>query len=91
MSSVLSSKPKWGEESHSSEHDGRFSRLDEMDDLRPLGHGVNVRAGESTTSMNRGDGAGVDPGMVVPSRRIGVKTDVVVETSERLAYNDRLY
>lgn len=88
----MSSKPKWGGgESTSSEVDGRFSRLDEMDDLRPLGHGVEVRSGTRAASKAGNEGAGLPAEMVVPSRRIGVKTDVVVETSERLTYNDRLY
>ena len=58
--------------------------------MRPLGHDVDVQAGERASWMN-GDGAGMPTDIAVPSRRIGVKTEVVVETSERLAYNDRLY
>ena len=91
MTSVISSKSKWVGESTSSEIDGRFSRLDEMDDLRPLGHGVEVGTGTRATSMTGKEGARMPAEMAVPSRRIGVKTDVVVETSGRLAYNDRLY
>ena len=69
--------------------DGSFSRLDEMNDLRPLGHGVQV---DAAARKGGTEGADVtDPEMAVPSRRIGVKTDVVVETSERLEYNDRLF
>ena len=82
---MISTKPKWGGESASSEQDGRFSRLDEMDDLRPLGHKVAVGRG------NEDEGTGAPAEMAVPSRRIGVTTDVIVETSERLTYNDRLY
>ena len=83
----MSSKPKWGVgESNGSERDGRFSRLDEMDDLRPLGHTVKVNA-----ATNEEEGEGLPSDMVIPNTRIGVKTDVVVETSERLSYNDRLY
>ncbi len=91
LTSVISSKAKWGGESTSSEVDGRFSRLDEMEDLRPLGHGVDVRSGTRPASMSAHEGKGMHPEMAVPSTRIGVKTDVIVETSERLAYNDRLY
>ena len=98
ITSVMSStKPKWGaDESRGSELDGRFSRLEEMEDLRPLGHGVNVRGGQGDAGSGTERGGEEAGGlrqeeMVVPSRRIGVKTDVVVETSERLAYNDRLY
>ena len=87
----MSSKPKWGGDSTSSEVDGGFSRLDEMDDLRPLGHGVKVGTGTRPTSMTGNEGAGMPTEMAVPSTRIGVKTDVVVETSERLPYNDRLF
>ena len=90
----MSSKPRWGKHATNSEADGRFSQLDEMDDLRPLGHGVQI-----STGMKAGDGAGdegvegelAETEMGLPSRRIKVKTDVVVETSERLIYNDRLY
>ena len=57
-----------------------FSQLDEADDLRPLGHRVDVRARE--------EGA-VE--MEVPKKGIGVVTDFKVETEERLVYNDRLY
>ena len=83
----MSSKPKWGGgESNSSERDGRFSRLDEMDDFRTLGHVAKVNA-----AIDEEEGAGMPMEMIVPITRIGVKTDVVVETSERLTYNDRLY
>ena len=77
--------------STSSEIDGRFSRLDEMDDLRPLGHEVEIGTESRDMSLTGNEGAGMSTGMAVPSRRIGVKTDVIVETSERLTYNDRLY
>ena len=85
----MSSKPRWGKHATNSEVDGRFSQLDEMDDLRPLGHGVQI-----STGMRAGDGAEgelAEIEMGVPSRMIKVKTDVIVETSERLIYNDRLY
>ena len=61
-----------------------------MDDLRPLGHGVDVHAGKRASRMS-GNGSGMQTDIAVPSSRIGVTTEVVVETSERLAYNDRLY
>ena len=88
---MLSSKPKWGGGSTGSELDGSFNRLDEMEDLRPLGHGVEVGTGPRPASMAGDGGAGTPSGGALPSMRIGVKTDVVVETSERLVYNDRLY
>ena len=69
--------------------DGRFSSLDENnDDLAPLGHGVSVHGGMDAKGQSEESG---DVEMRVPRRGIGVKTDVVVSTSERLAYNDRLY
>lgn len=61
-----------------------------MDDLRPLGHDVDVHAGKRASSMN-GDEARMSTDIAVPSSRIGVTTEVVVETSDRLVYNDRLY
>ena len=75
---------------------GRFTRLDEeMDDLRPLGHDVKVGHGgddvEGGGGQAGGAGGGGGIGMEVPSSGIGVKTDVIVETSGRYAYNDRLY
>ena len=84
----MSSKPKWGGDS---ELDGSFSRLDEMDNLRPLGNGVEVVTGTRAAPENGNEGEGMPTDIAVPSRRIGVKTDIVVETSERLIYNDRLY
>ena len=91
MTGVMSTKSKRTGDSTGSELDGGFSRLDEMDDLQPFGHGVQVTAGSRPTSMNGDEGVGTDAEMPVPSRRIGVKTDVIVETSDRLTYNDRLY
>ena len=86
----MSSKPRWGKHATNSEVDGRFSHLDENDDLRPLGHGVEI-----STGMRIGDGGAegelAEIEMGVPSETIRVKTDVIVETSERLIYNDRLY
>ena len=58
-----------------------------MDDLRRVGHDVEVQAARRDGSRNGNE----ERNMSVPDRRIGVKTDVVVETSERLPYNDRLY
>ena len=92
ITSVMSSKPKWGGDSTSSEVDGRFSRLEEMDEMRPLGHGVVVGTGtRATSTIGKDEGADMPADLAVPSRGIKVKTDVVVETSERLTYNDRLY
>ena len=73
------------------ESDGRFSCLDEGSDLRPLGHGVEVRGGETSPGEEGNEGTGTR--MEVNAQRTGieVRTDVVVETSKRLVYNDRLY
>ena len=91
MPSIMSSKPKWKGDSEYSEQDSRFSRLEEMDDLQPYGHGVRVHAGGKPKASDAREDAGNPHTMAVPSSRIGVKTDVVVETIERPAYNDRLY
>ena len=71
--------------------DGSFSRLDEMDNIPPLGHEAEVRTGTRATSTSGKEGGDRSTDMAVPSQRIGVKKEVVVETSERLTYNDRLY
>ena len=65
--------------------DGTFSQLDEPDDLRSLGHDVSVRAG------------GVDEGqppveaIELPQTGINVRTEVILSTSDRLHYDDRLF
>ena len=87
----MSSKPKRGQESTNSALGGRFSQLDEMDDLRPLGHGAEAYPGTRSPSITGNGDAGIPEEMAVPSRRIGVKTDIVVERTDRLSYNDRLY
>lgn len=86
--SGLSSGRKWFG-SKGTINDGRFSSLDENnDDLAPLGHSVSVHGGMDAKGQSVESG---DVEMQVPQSGIGVKTDVVVSTSERLAYNDRLY
>ncbi|KAL8831105.1 MAG: hypothetical protein Q9191_001054 [Dirinaria sp. TL-2023a] len=63
----------------------RFSHLDEQDDLRPLGHGVFVRGGR----LN--DGSPDMEDVEIPQHGINVRTEITLETSDRLIYNDRLY
>ncbi len=62
--------------------DGTFSHLDEVEDLRPLGHGISVRGGQGQQ-----EGGAVE----LPEHRINVRTEITWETSDRLDYNDRLY
>ena len=72
--------------------DGGFSQLDEGDDLRPLGHRVEVRTEREGAREGEEERREVTPmEMDVPRWKIGVRTDVKVETEERLVYNDRLY
>ena len=66
-------------------NDGTFSQLDEPDDLRPLGHDVSVRGGKV-------DGSQPDvEAMELPEQGIKVQTEVILSTSDRLYYNDRLF
>ena len=65
--------------------DGTFTELHEVDDMRPLGHDVSVRGG----SVN-GDLPDVEATESAQTG-INVKTEVILSTSDRLYYNDRLY
>jgi len=76
-----SSKRPW-RSSKGKSSDGPFSHLDEVEDLRPLGHGISVRGGQGQQE----GGA-----MELPEHGIDVRTEITWETSERLDYNDRLY
>ncbi len=66
--------------------DGAFSQLYEPDDLRPLGHDVSVRGGP----VEQSDGTDIEA-LEMPEQGIKVKTEVILSTSERLYYNDRLF
>ena len=79
----LSAKHIWGSGITSSNND--FSHLDESDDLRPLGHGIAIRGGKNDGSQ------GEDEMMEMPEHGIAVKTEVILETTDRLEYNDRLF
>ena len=79
-----SSRRKW-EGGKGKSSDGTFSQLDEPDDLRPLGHDVSVRGG----GVNE-----VPPdieAMEMSQTGINVRTEVILSTSDRLHYNDRLF
>lgn len=66
-------------------NDGTFSQLDEPDDLRPLGHDVSVRGGKVNGSQPDVES------MELPEQGIKVQTEVILSTSDRLYYNDRLF
>lgn len=64
---------------------GTFSQLDEPDDLRPLGHDVSVRGGR--VDETQADVEAIE----LPQQGINVRTEVILSTSDRLYYNDRLF
>lgn len=79
-----SSRRMW-ESGKSRPSDGTFSQLDETDDLRPLGHDVSVRGG-------RVNGTEADTEAIeLPQQGIEVRTEVILSSSDRLHYNDRLF
>ena len=78
----------WESAKHSAKSrpsDGTFSQLDEPDDLRPLGHDVSVRGGRVDESQ-----ADVEA-IELPQQGINVRTEVILSTSDRLYYYDRLF
>lgn len=77
------SKHLWG--SGVRQTDSKFSQLEELDDLRPLGHDVSVRGGRVNAGQDEEDA--VD----LPQKGIKVKTEVTLATSDRLDYNDKLF
>lgn len=78
-----SAKHIWGSGVTSSNND--FSHLDDADDLRPLGHGVAIRGGKNDATQAD------EEGIEMPENGIAVKTEVILSTSDRLEYNDRLF
>ncbi|KAL8955608.1 MAG: hypothetical protein Q9193_006603 [Seirophora villosa] len=84
LSTSHSSAPgKWikGRGSKGNKNGEEFSRLDEWEDKnRPMGHDVSVRGGGGEVEMGE-----------VPREGIQVKTEVVLVSSERLEYEDRLF
>ena len=81
---TASSRRIWGSGKGKSS-DGTFSQLDEPDDLRPLGHDVAVRGGR--VSQSQPDIEELE----MPQSGINVRTEVILSTSDRLHYNDRLF
>ena len=69
--------------------DRTFSRLNEQRDhpTKLLGHNVSVRGGRLNGTGDPGD----CESWVLPPRGIQVKTEVVLVSSERLNYQDRLF
>ncbi|KAL9011811.1 MAG: hypothetical protein Q9173_003382 [Seirophora scorigena] len=67
--------------------DGMFSQLleEQVDDARPLGHGVSIKGGR----RKKGDEGGLED-MELPLRGIHVRSEVSIST-ERLEYKDRLF
>lgn len=59
-----------------------------MDDLRPLGYDARVQHGFGGMKGREGGG---EMGEEVPKTGIKVETEVRVDSSERLFYNDRLF
>ena len=83
-SGVASSRRIW-EVGKSGPSVGTFSQLDEPDDLRPLGHDVSVRGGRPGESQPDVDA------LEMSQTGINVRTEVILSTSDRLHYNDRLF
>ena len=83
ISRESSSKHLWG--SGMRQTNSRFSQLEEMDDLRPLGHDVAVRGGRTEMAQDE------EENLEMPEKGIRVKTEVTLVTSDRLDYNDRLF
>ena len=84
-SSVGASSRRMWESGKSRPSDGTFSQLDEPDDLRPLGHDVSVRGGRVNETQPEIET------MEMPEQGIKVQTEVILSTSDRLHYNDRLF
>ena len=85
-SGASSSRRIWESGKSSRPSDGAFSQLgDETDDLRPLGHDVSVRAGPVDEDQ------AVAESLEMPEQGIAVRTEVILSTSDRLLYNDRLF
>ena len=80
----VSSRRMWSS-SKGKTSDGIFSQIDETDDLRPLGHDVAVRGGR--VNQGQPDIEEVE----IPQSGINVRTEVILSTSDRLHYNDRLF
>ena len=79
-----SSRRMW-ESGKSRTSEGAFSQLAEPDEMRPLGHDVSVRGG--SVNGNHPDVEATE----MSQQGIKVQTEVILSTSDRLHYNDRLF
>jgi len=88
--SSTSSRLMW--RSNNGNEDGTFTRLEELaNELNPRwGHSVSVRGGRNNRNGSAVDNISMED-MNVPPNSINVKTEVVLVTSDRLDYHDRLY
>ncbi len=86
--SAASSRRIWSS-GKSRPSDGAFSQLNEPDYLRPfgpdVGHDVSVRGGRA--DEDRQDIEALE----MPQQGIKVQTEVILSTSDRLHYDDRLF
>ncbi|KAL8718843.1 MAG: hypothetical protein Q9225_004069 [Loekoesia sp. 1 TL-2023] len=75
---------KWlkGKVSKGSSDDNNFSRLDDLEDPGQMGHNVAVHGGRDGNRVEMGE---------VPETGIKVETEVVLISSERLDYKDKLF
>ena len=78
----------WESSKNSRPSDGAFSQLDEPDDLRPLGHDVFVRGGPRDATD---ESQAAPESLEMAQQGITVRTEVILSTSDRLLYNDRLF
>ena len=65
--------------------DGTFDELYEADDMRPLGHDVSVRGGR--VNEDPPDAEATE----LAQTGINVRTEIILSTSNRLHYDDRLF
>lgn len=87
-STAVPSKTVW-RTSKNDDPDRNFIRLEESlpDSKRAWGHNVSVHGGR----ISRGDNDNLDEAEVPPPEGIKVKTEVILISTDRLDYHDRLY
>lgn len=88
--SSTSSRLMW--QSNNVNQDGTFTRLEEpANELNPRwGHSVSVQGGRNNRDGSAADNISMGD-MNVPPNGINVTTEVVLVTSDRFDYHDRLY
>ena len=88
--SSTSSRMRW--RSNNGNDEGTFTRLEESanETNLPWGHTVSVHGGSSYQKRSPTENISMDD-MNVPADSIQVKTEVIVVSSNRLDYHDRLY